>query len=216
MSKHYYRQYLAMPGREGPIFLSEAKNYEWPLPLTRAECYQWIIDNAQYDLEVLPYLLTRGSYETIAEKDRAEFLRNGKGRLYFCYDLALTDHHSYSSCKTALKLLFDDYENKYAANLPDEKKLAMVENMALAGHYEAQQKYCELIKQIENKCQANGGKWLPSGEQRKKLGKMAISARKHGSLDFFSYYFEEKVTLRKLANYQKLLVFIDNYYLLTN
>ena len=198
MSKYY------LCGRIGTL------QGDWPIPLSKSKRYQWMIDNAKYDIRGLSHLFYEGSYDSLPEKDKAPNLRSKEGQMKFCYDLALADPKSIEPIKCVLELLFDWWtKHKYQYDPPAERKMELVETLALAGQSKAQDKYLELI-------QENKSKYMASEARRKTIAKMATLTRKSNVSSEFIHYLggseEEKFTLGQLANYQKVLVILDDYY----
>ncbi len=175
---------------------------KWNIPLSLQERYQWLIDNAKYDLYQLYNLFVTNDYSKLAEKEQ---LRSKKGQLRFLYNLALSDPKLAEIAKSALALMYTSYarKGKSVVDLSEEEKLVMVEKLAFTGYDEAQWKYQELINR-------NQGTY--NMEQWEKIGQMAIFTENDNTAKILLAHSgggeKEQVILNRLLKYRQVLISI--------
>ena len=205
MAPIYLQGYLELYDKGKSSKGGPSKN-GWPIPLSLAKRYKWLTDNIKYNMKELCDLFCE--YGDLAEEDRAENLRSVESRLIFCYKLALSDKKAEWAVKyVRIMLSFPISQlKKWGIELGDEDKINMMEKLALAGHSMAQSEYYELIKD-------NPIKYVSNTERLKKIGKVAILARREQIAGYLIKYSgrstEEAAILRRLLNYRQVLYDLD-------
>ncbi len=183
---------------------NESDKDKWPIPVSPAERCKWLTDNIKYNLEEIGKLF---SYSELPDKDWPENLRSRKARFEFCYKLALSDKEAKWAVEHIIRTIFASFFGRkgFAAELSAEERFAIAEQLALAGHSEAQFKYSELINSDPNKDTF-------SSKQRKKIGQVAKMARykrtADGLVDYSGRSREENEILRRLIDYRQVLYYL--------
>ncbi len=187
----YYRGYLSPE--------------KWLIPLSRLECYQWLIKNIEYLAPDVLGKLINGGCHHFTEEDQPENLHSKEGRVKFYYDLALANQTLRTVGKEVSELLFPD-DGSNAVNLPSEKRFTMVEKLAFAGYGRAQWTYQKVIGK-------NPDKYLSNPEQHWNVGKIALLTRNKNAANCLIGYLkpskEKEVILKQLVCYQQVLYEID-------